>query len=144
VLFAALNVASGRVIGDCKKRHTADDYVDFLKLLDRKTAKGKVLHIIADNVSSHKAPAVKKYLASKPDRFVEHFIPTYSSWLNLIERWFAEITNKRIRRESWESLKELETAIIDYITGWNKSGRKFVWTKKADEIQQSIDKALLD
>jgi transposase len=144
VLFAALNVASGKVIGDCKKRHTADDYVDFLKLLDRKTAKGKVLHIIADNVSSHKAPPVKKYLASKPDRFVEHFIPTYSSWLNLIERWFAEITNKRIRRESWESLKELETAIIDYITGWNKSGRKFVWTKKAKEIQQSIDKALLD
>jgi transposase len=144
VLFAALNVASGKVIGNCKKRHTSEDYVDFLKLLDRKTAKGKVLHIIADNVSSHKAPPVKEYLKRKGGRFVEHFIPTYSSWLNLIERWFAEITNKRIRRESWSSLKELETAIIDYITGWNKSGRKFVWTKKAEEIQQSIEKALSD
>jgi len=139
-LFAALNVASGKVIGKCKQSHKAEDYVDFLKVLDKKAPKGKVLHIIADNYSAHKAPAVKTYLKGKTKRFVEHFIPTYSSWLNMIERWFAEITNKRIRRESWSSLKELEKAIIEYIISWNKSGRKFCWIKTFDEIQTSIEK----
>jgi transposase len=140
-LFAALNVASGKVIGRCSKSHKAEDYVNFLKLLDRKAPKKKVLHIIADNYSSHKAPLVKEYLEKKKERFVEHFIPTYSSWLNMIERWFAEITNKRIRRESWNNLKELEQAITDYITHWNNSGRKFTWTKTYDDIQKSIEKA---
>jgi transposase len=139
-LFAALNVASGKVIGRCGKSHKAEDYLDFLKLLDRKTPKKKVLHIIADNYSSHKAPVVKEYLKEKGNRFVEHFIPTYSSWLNLIERWFAEITNKRIRRESWSSLKELEDAITDYIIFWNESGKRFCWTKTFDEIKSSIEK----
>jgi len=140
-LFAALNVASGKVIGKCSKSHKAEDYVSFLKELDRQAPKGKELHIIADNYSSHKAPAVKGYLESKKGRFVEHFIPTYSSWLNMIERWFAEITNKRIRRESWGSLKELEKAITEYIVSWNESGRRFSWTKTFDEIQKSIEKA---
>lgn len=140
-LFAALNVVSGKVIGTCKRSHKSEDYVAFLKMLDRKTPKGLMLHIIADNYSAHKAPLVKKYLEGKKDRFQEHFIPTYSSWLNMIERWFAEITNKRIRRESWNSLQELETAIIDYITAWNKSGRRFSWTKSAEQIQNSIAKA---
>jgi transposase len=141
-LFAALNVASGKVIGRCKKSHKAEDYVSFLKELNRKSPRGKVLHIIADNNSSHKAPAVKEYLAKESDRFVAHFIPTYSSWLNMIERWFAEITNKRIRRESWSSLKELEEAIIDYIISWNESGRKFCWTKTFKEIKTSIEKVI--
>jgi transposase len=140
-LFAALNVASGKVIGKCSKSHKAEDYVTFLQELDRKAPKEKILHIIADNYSSHKAPAVKEYLAEKQGRFVEHFIPTYSSWLNMIERWFAEITTKRIRRESWSSLKELEDAITDYIIHWNESGRKFTWTKTFDDIQKSIEKA---
>jgi len=139
-LFAALNVASGKVTGKCKQSHKAEDYVDFLKVLDKKAPKGKVLHIIADNYSAHKAPAVKAYLKEKAERFVEHFIPTYSSWLNMIERWFAEITNKRIRRESWRSIQELEEAITDYIISWNKSGRKFYWTKTFNEIQTSIEK----
>jgi len=143
-LFAALNVASGKVIGRCKKSHKAEDYVSFLKELDRKSPRGKVLHIIADNNSSHKAPAVKEYLLKKAGRFVAHFIPTYSSWLNMIERWFAEITNKRIRRESWSSLKELEEAIIDYIISWNESGRKFCWTKTFKEIKNSIEKVRSD
>ncbi len=94
-LFAALQVASGKVIGTCRQSHKAADYVAFLKELDKKAPKKKVLHIIADNYASDKAPAVKEYLAGKKERFVEHFIPTYSSWLNMIERWFAEITNKR-------------------------------------------------
>jgi transposase len=85
-LFAALNVASGKVIGKCRKSHKAEDYVAFLKLLDKKAPKKKVLHIIVDNYSSHKAPSVKEYLKGKDDRFVVHFIPTYSSWLNMIER----------------------------------------------------------
>jgi transposase len=140
-LFAALNVASGKVIGKCRKSHKADDYVEFLKVLDKKASKGKVLHIIVDNYSSHKAPVVRKYLEEKKGRFVVHFIPTYSSWLNLIERWFAEITNKRIRRESWGSLKELEKAITDYIIHWNKSGKRFCWTKSYDDIHTSIKKA---
>jgi len=140
-LFAALNVASGKVIGKCRQSHKAEDYVDFLKVLDREAPKDKVLHIIADNYSAHKAPKVKAYLKEKQERFVEHFIPTYSSWLNMIERWFAEITNKRIRRESWSSLRDLEKAITEYITSWNKSGRTFRWTKTFDEIQTSIDKA---
>jgi len=139
-LFAALNVASGKVVGKCKQSHRAEDYVSFLKLLDKKAPKDKVLHIIVDNYSAHKAPVVKAYLKEESERFVEHFIPTYSSWLNMIERWFAEITNKRIRRESWKSIKELEEAIIDYITSWNKSGRKFCWTKTFNEIQLSIKK----
>jgi transposase len=141
-LFAALNVASGKVIGNCKQSHKAEDYVAFLKLLDRKAPKGKALHIIADNYAAHKAPVVKEYLEGKQERFVVHYTPTYSSWLNLIERWFAEITNKRIRRESWTSLKELENAIVDYIISWNKSGRKFCWTKTFTHIKNSIAMAL--
>ena len=140
-LFAALNVASGKVIGTCKHSHKAEDYVEFLKLLDKKAPKGKVLHIIADNYSAHKAPAVKEYLKEKSGRIVEHFTPTYSSWLNLIERWFAEITNKRIRRESWHSLQELEKAITDYIVHWNTTGRGFRWTKNFDAVKASIEKA---
>jgi transposase len=139
-LFAALNVASGKVTGKCKQSHKAEDYVDFLKVLDKKAPKDKVLHIIADNYSAHKAPAVKSYLKEKTGRFAEHFIPTYSSWLNMIERWFAEITNKRIRRESWSSIKQLEDAITEYIISWNKSGRRFCWAKTFNEIQTSIEK----
>jgi transposase len=140
-LFAALDVVSGKVIGKCRHSHKATDYVDFLKTLDRNAAKGKVLHIIADNYAAHKAPAVKEYLAENRTRFVEHYIPTHSSWLNMIERWFAEITNKRIRRESWNNLKELEKAIYDYIASWNKTGKKFCWTKTYNDIRESVNKA---
>lgn len=140
-LFAAIDTISGKVIGKCKRSHKATDYVDFLNTLDKSTPKGKVLHIIADNYAAHKAPVVKKYLAENNTRFVEHYIPTHSSWLNMIERWFAEITNKRIRRESWGSLKELEKAIYDYIASWNKTGKKFCWTKTYDDIKTSVNKA---
>ena len=140
-LFAALNVANGKIIGKCNKSHKGEDYVNFLKILDREAPEGKALHIIVDNYSSHKAPVVKEYLKKKEGRFFQHFIPTYSSWLNMIERWFAEITNKRIRRGSFNSLKELEVAITDYIAYWNKSGKKFCWTKTFDDITKSIRKA---
>jgi transposase len=131
-LFAALDVLSGNVIGECRDTHNAKDYIQFLMKVDKNTSRDKVLHIVADNVSSHKTKEVQAYFDSKPGRFVIHYIPTHSSWLNLVERWFAEITNKRIRRESWESVTQLTRAIKDYIKTWNKSGRHFVWTKTSD------------
>jgi len=140
-LFAALNYLTGNVIGECRDRHTSDDYISFLKKLDKECPKRKVLHIVTDNLSAHKTKAVYEFINSKPKRFVMHFIPTHSSWLNLVERWFAEITNKRIRRGSFESVKELTKAIKEYIKTWNKSGRSFVWTKTSDEILAKIKKA---
>jgi transposase len=140
-LFAALDVLSGNVIGECKDRHTSKDYIQFLKKVDRNYPRGKTLHIVADNLSAHKTKEVKEYFNSVPDRFVTHFIPTHSSWLNLVERWFAEITNKRIRRESWDSVSQLVKAIKDYIKTWNKSGRCFKWTKQPEEIIAKIEKA---
>jgi transposase len=140
-LFAALDVLNGKVIGECNPTHNSEDYLRFLKKVDKACEKGKVLHIIIDNLSTHKTKAVYDYLESIPGRFVLHFIPTHSSWLNLVERWFAEITNKRIRRGSYESVTELIQAIKDYIKTWNKSGLSFTWTKKPDEILAKIKKA---
>lgn len=140
-LFAALQVASGKVIAECKDRHRHQEYIEFLSLLDRRCPKGKVLHLIVDNVSSHKTKEVHKFLGKRKKRIVVHFTPTHSSWLNLVERWFSEITNKRIRRGSWESLKELKAAILDYIHRWNDSGRTFIWTKSAGAVLASVQKA---
>ena len=140
-LFAALNYLSGSVIGECTERHRSEDYIRFLKKLDKVCPKKKALHIVTDNLSAHKTKAVYEYLQTRAKRFVIHFIPTHSSWLNLVERWFAEITNKRIRRGSFESVPELIKAIKDYIKTWNKSGRSFTWTKKPDEILVKIQKA---
>jgi transposase len=132
---------TGNVNGKINKQHKSKDFIAFLKKLDRECEKDKELHIILDNYSAHKSAETNDYLTGKERRFVLHFIPTHSSWLNMVERWFAEITNKRIRRESWESVQQLVKAIREYIKSWNKSGRKFVWTKKADEIMASIEKA---
>jgi transposase len=140
-LYAALNVASGEVIGSCADRHRAEDYIEFLKLVDRNTPRRKVLHVIVDNASSHDTKAVREYLATRSKRFKVHFTPTHSSWLNLVERWFSEITTKRIRRGSFSSVKELERAIMDYIHHWNESGRRFVWTKNSKQIRHNVRKA---
>ena len=139
-LYAALNVVSGKVIAACSEHHRAADYIEFLQLVDRRTARGKVLHLIVDNASSHDTKAVREYLAERSGRFVTHFTPTHSSWLNLVERWFSEITTKRIRRGSFESVKELQHAIMDYIHHWNESGRHFVWTKSSKQILRNIRK----
>jgi transposase len=141
-LFAALDYLSGKVIGECKSNHTSEDYINFLKSIDKACPLDKTLHIITDNLSTHKTKAVYEYLESKPNRFVLHFIPTHSSWLNLVERWFSEITNKRIRRGNFESVPQLIKAIKDYIKTWNKSGRSFTWTKKPSEILAKIEKAI--
>ena len=143
-LYAALNVASGKVIGSCEDRHRAQEYIQFLKLVDHSVTRGKVLHLIVDNASSHNTKEVHDYLEKRPKRFVVHFTPTHSSWLNLVERWFSEITSKRIRRGSWNSVKELERAIMDYIHRWNESGKHFVWTKSSKEILRSVRKATRD
>jgi transposase len=151
-LYAALDVASGQVIGSCADRHRAQEYprnpppgfIDFLRLVNRNTPKGKVLHLIVDNASSHDTQSVREYLANRPKRFVVHFTPTHASWLNLVERWFAEITTQRIRRGSWSSVNELERAILDYIHHWNESGRRFVWTKSSKDILRRVRKATRD
>lgn len=140
-LFAALDVLSGNIIGECKGTHKAEDFIQFLKKVDKACTKGKTLHIVADNLSAHKTKAVYEYLESESGRFVLHFIPTHSSWLNMVERWFSEITNKRIRRGNFESVMQLTTAIKNYIKTWNKSGRSFTWTKKPEEILAKIKKA---
>lgn len=140
-LFAALEVASGKIIGRCMDRHRHHEYLKFLRVLDRRCQKGKVLHLIVDNVSSHKTKSVQEFLQSKPKRFVVHYTPTHASWLNMIERWFAEITTKRIRRESWDSVRSLKQAIMEYVRMWNRDGRKFVWTKSAGQIMSATIEA---
>jgi transposase len=140
-LYAALNVASGRIIGTCANRHHAAEYIAFLKLVNRNTPRGKVLHLIVDNASSHDTKAVRDYRAERSERFVVHFTPTHSSWMNLVDRWFSEITTKRIRRGSFASVKDLERAIMDYIHHWNESGRSFVWTKNSKQILHNVRKA---
>jgi len=143
-LYAALNVASGKVIGAFADRHRQEEYIEFLDLVDRKTSKKKVLHLIVDNASTHDTDAVQKFLQCKPGRFVVHFTPTHASWLNLVERWFAEITTKRIRRGSWNSVKDLERSIMQYIHQWNESGKRFVWTKSSEQILRRVRKATSD
>jgi transposase len=140
-LFAALNVATGSVLGECKQQHKAVDYISFLKKIDRYNPKGKVLHLIVDNYSAHKSGKVAEFLESRPGRFVIHYTPTHSSWLNLVERWFAEITNKQIRRESWTDVAELKQSIKGFIRIWNESGKKFHWIKTSEQIKDRIEHA---
>jgi len=132
-LFAALDVKTGMVIGECLPRHRAKEFIRFLRKIDKTTAKHLDLHLIVDNYGTHKTPEVKAWLNKHP-RFKMHFIPTSSSWLNLVERFFAEITGKRIRRGVFKSVEELKEAIYDYVAKNNVSPKPFVWTKTADVI----------
>jgi transposase len=140
-LFAALDVLNGNVIAECNPTHAAKDFIQFLKKVNKACDPNKELHIVVDNLSAHKTKSVYEYLDSIPGRFKLHFIPTHSSWLNLVERWFAEITNKQIRRGSYNSITQLTKAIKDFIKNWNKSKRTFKWTKKPDVILAKIKKA---
>jgi transposase len=139
-LFAALEVASGRVISDCQPRHRHQEWLKFLKLVDARTPPELDLHLIVDNYSRHKHPRVRKWLAKHP-RFHMHFIPTSSSWLNLVERWFREITTKRIRRGSFASVAHLENAINDFIATHNQRPRPLVWTADLKDILPKIVRA---
>jgi transposase len=132
-LFAALRLLDGVVVGECHARHRSKEFITFLKRLDRETAAGLDLHLIVDNASTHKSPPVRRWLARHP-RVHLHFTPTSSSWLNLVERWFAEITRTRLRRGTFESVPALLRAIRDYLDHYNQSPKAFVWTKDADTI----------
>jgi len=139
-LFAALEVAEGRLIGTCMPRHRHQEWLQFLKLIDAQTPPDLDLHLIVDNYATHKHPKVKAWLTRHP-RFHLHFIPTSSSWLNLVERWFAEITGKRIRRGVFRSLPELIQTITDYIQHHNQDPRALVWTAKAEAIIDKVRRA---
>ncbi len=136
-LFAALNVATGEVIAKMTSQHRAKEFVAFLGELDRLVEPGLAVHVILDNLSAHKAPAVKRWLVRHP-RVHLHFTPTYSSWLNLVERFFALLTNEALKRGSHTSIPQLRTAIADYIEVHNEECRPFKWTKTADEILDKV------
>jgi len=140
-LFAALDVKSGIVIGECQPRHRAREFIRFLNKIDRIVQKHLDLHLIMDNYGTHKTAEVQAWLAKHP-RFKLHFIPTSSSWLNLVERFFAEITDKRIRRGTFTGVAELEEAIDDYLLRHNASAKPYLWTKTADEILAKERRAL--
>ena len=138
-LFAALNILTGTILGKCLPRHRNGEFLQFLRLIDRNVAKGKEIHLIVDNYSTHKHANVRAWLAKHP-RFHLHFIPTSSSWLNLVERWFREITDKAIRRGSFASVQELIDAIQEFIDAHNDDPKPFVWTATADEIIEKVQR----
>lgn len=136
-LFAALDIASGFVIGKCYKRHRAAEFLDFLKQIDARVPEGIDIHIIMDNYATHKTALVKNWLARRPNYHV-HFTPTSASWINQVERWFAELTRKQIRRGVHTSTKQLEADIIAFIERHNEDPKPYRWTKSADEILASV------
>jgi transposase len=136
-LFAALNVATGEVIARTKKQHRAKDFVNFLGEMDRAVDGTLEVHVILDNLSTHKAPGVKRWLLRHP-RFRLHFTPTYASWLNLVERFFALLTEEALRRASHTSIPQLRDAILEYVDVHNNEAKPFVWTKTADEILDKL------
>jgi len=136
-LFAALNTATGKVIGKLSAQHRAIDFRDFLDQIDRQTEPGLAIHVICDNLAAHKAPPVHKWLLAHP-RVQLHFTPTYSSWISQVERWFAELQRRCLDRGVFCSLDELATALEDWITIWNSNARPFKWTKTADQIIDRI------
>ena len=137
-LFAALELAQGKVIGQCYARHRHQEFLKFLKRLDAEFPPEMKLHLVMDNYGTHKHPKVRGWLQRHP-RFVPHFIPTSSSWLNLIERWFGELTGKRIRRGVFVSVPDLVAAIEDYLAVWNTNPKPLVWTATVASIVEKLD-----
>jgi transposase len=140
-LFAALEVASGKVHGRCYRRHRHVEFIDFLQSLDRRY-RGREIHLICDNYGTDKHPAVRRWLAEHP-RFHRHFTPTSASWLNLVERWFGLITSQAIRRASFNSVVQPERAITRFVAHWNNNAQPFVWTTTTRQIKRSIRNAKL-
>src|SRR5467141_2760144 len=139
-LFAALNMLDGNVIGTCMPRLRHREFLRFLRLIDQQTPAGLDLHLIVDNYATHKTPAVKRWLKAHP-RFHLHFTPTSASWLNMVERFFAEITRKRIRRGAFKSVAELKSAIMEYLENHNADPKPFIWTKSAGQILEKVARA---
>jgi len=138
-LFAALEVAQGKVIGQCYARHRHQEFLKFLQRLDEEFPTDLKLHVVMDNYGTHKHPKVQRWLQRHP-RFIPHFIPTSSSWLNLVERWFGELTGKRIRRGVFVSVADLQKAIEEFLHAWNDQPKPFVWTATVDSIQQKLSR----
>ena len=136
-LFAALDVKSGKVIGECHRRHRATEFRKFLDTIERNVPPALDVHLILDNYGTHKTAAIQRWLAKRP-RFHVHFTPTSASWLNLVERWFALLTEKQLRRGVHRSTRELEAAIMRYLEETNKHPKPFIWTKTADQILESL------
>jgi transposase len=138
-LFAALDVASGKVIGACKGRHRAAEFRAFLDLIDRSVPPDLDLHLVLDNAATHKAPSIRRWLAKRP-RYHLHFTPTSASWLNMVESWFATLTARQIRRGTFRSTRALEQAIRAYIAQTNAAPKPFIWTRPADDILASVQR----
>ena len=138
-LFAALEAKTGRVIGKFHQRHRSLEFRKFLDTIDTQTPRGLDVHLIMDNYGTHKTLLIRKWLLKRP-RFHVHFTPTYGSWLNLVERWFAELTNKQIRRGVHRSVAELQAAIREFIDTHNEDAKPYIWTKSADDILSSISR----
>jgi transposase len=136
-LYAALDLTTGKVIGALHARHRAREFLAFLKTIDANVPADLDVHLVLDNASTHKTPAVQRWLTAHP-RFVVHFTPTSASWLNLVERWFAELTTKKLRRGTHTSVRQLNADIRAWIDTWNDNPRPYVWTKTADQILASI------
>ena len=139
-LFAAIEMTEGRLIGTCMSKHRHQEWIKFLKQIDAESPAELDLHLIVDNYATHKHPKVQSWL-KRHRRFHIHFTPTSSSWLNLVERWFREITDNRIRRGTFRSVEQLTQAIMDYIEQHNRSPKPFVWTAKAEEILAKVQRA---
>jgi transposase len=140
-LFAALDVASGRVISQVYRRHRHQEFLKFLRAIDAAVPAELELHLVCDNYQTHKTPEIRRWLVRHP-RFHLHLTPTYSSWLNLVERWFAELTNRKLRRSAHRSVAELEADLAAWIAAWNDDPKPFVWTKTADEILDNLARYL--
>jgi transposase len=136
-LYAALDLASGQVLAEMTPRHRAEEFRSFLNLIDRSVPAHLDVHVVLDNSSTHKTPSIQRWLLRHP-RFTLHFTPTYSSWLNLVERWFAELTTKWIKRGTHRSVRDLVASIRSWITDWNDNPKPFVWHKTADQILDSV------
>ena len=139
-LFAALNVLDGKVIGECHGRHRHQEWLKFLRRLDGEFPPELSLHLVMDNYGTHKEPRVQMWLKKHP-RFVCHFVPTSSSWLNLVERWFRELTEKTIRRGSFGSVPDLKQAIEEFLRAWNQNPKPFIWTASVGKIIEKIERA---
>jgi len=141
-LFAALDARTGTVIGRCYRRHRAAEFLKFLRTIEDSTPAGLDVHLILDNYGTHKTPAVRRWLARHP-RFHVHYTPTYASWINLVEGWFAVLSNRRLRRGSFRSTRQLETAVAEYVAANNDTPVPFVWTKPAADILDSVKRFCL-
>jgi len=139
-LFAALSLLDGKVIGQCSSRHRHQEFLKFLRRLDREFAGERELHLVIDNYGTHKTPEVQAWL-KRHGRFLLHFIPTSSSWLNLVERWFGELTQKAVRRGAFASVSYLVQAIEAFLASWDENPRPFVWTAKLEDILKKIERA---